>query len=394
MIAQRDMREGLHHRRVLGHRHRRHGGDRGRDGPAVRRRARALREARGRAAHARRQGQQAGRAWSRGNLRRGHAGPRRVPLFVGYDVDDAEPGPAGRIVTFDAAGGWNFDEERLPVGRLRLGVRQVVAQEAVRPESPTPDGAADRRRGALRRRRRRLRHRRARTWCAGSSRPSSSSSADGAVGIARASASPSWPREVVARPYPRLRLSAPMTRRRNSEIPVLHLAEQVMRDRSRARPQGHRPGPQRRGADLRRRRAVRRGEPVAALHKVVEIYDRIGFAAVGRYNEFDNLRRGGIQLADLRGYAYDRRDVTGRAAGQRLRADARHHLHRADQALRGRAVPGRGRHRRTEPTSSTGSPTTARSPTSRSSWSWAAPPSRSPTRSRTPTPRTPTCPMR
>ena len=37
-----------------------------------------------------------------------------------------------------------------------------------------------------------------------------------------------------------------------------------------------------------------------------------GFAAVGRFNEFDNLRRGGIQFADTRGYAYDRRDVTGR----------------------------------------------------------------------------------
>jgi len=49
-----------------------------------------------------------------------------------------------------------------------------------------------------------------------------------------------------------------------------------------------------------------------SLHKVAEIYDRIGFAAVGRYNEFENLRVAGIRHADLRGYAYDRRDVTGR----------------------------------------------------------------------------------
>src|SRR6476469_9258120 len=48
------------------------------------------------------------------------------------------------------------------------------------------------------------------------------------------------------------------------------------------------------------------------LHKVSEIYDRIGFAAVGRYNEFENLRTAGVRLADLRGYSYDRRDVTGR----------------------------------------------------------------------------------
>ena len=53
--------------------------------------------------------------------------------------------------------------------------------------------------------------------------------------------------------------------------------------------------------------------PSKALHKVSEIYDRIGFAAVGRYNEFENLRIAGVRLADMRGYSYDRRDVTGRA---------------------------------------------------------------------------------
>src|SRR5437773_5615125 len=54
-------------------------------------------------------------------------------------------------------------------------------------------------------------------------------------------------------------------------------------------------------------------ENMTALHKVSEIYDRIGFAAVGRYNEFENLRAAGVRLADLRGYSYARRDVTGRA---------------------------------------------------------------------------------
>jgi proteasome alpha subunit len=49
-----------------------------------------------------------------------------------------------------------------------------------------------------------------------------------------------------------------------------------------------------------------------ALHKVSEIYDRIGFAAVGRYNEYENLRQAGIRHAEVRGYSYDRRDVTGR----------------------------------------------------------------------------------
>jgi proteasome alpha subunit len=48
-----------------------------------------------------------------------------------------------------------------------------------------------------------------------------------------------------------------------------------------------------------------------ALHKVAEIYDRIGFAAVGRYNEFENLRKAGVRYADVQGYSYDRSDVTG-----------------------------------------------------------------------------------
>ncbi|HVE73795.1 MAG TPA: proteasome subunit alpha [Mycobacteriales bacterium] len=52
--------------------------------------------------------------------------------------------------------------------------------------------------------------------------------------------------------------------------------------------------------------------PSNALHKISEIYDRIAFAAAGKYNEFENLRLAGVRYADLRGYQYDRRDVTGR----------------------------------------------------------------------------------
>jgi proteasome alpha subunit len=95
-------------------------------------------------------------------------------------------------------------------------------------------------------------------------------------------------------------------------MPFYASAEQVMRDRSEYA-----------------RKGISRGRSVVvltyadgvlfvaensstALHKVGEIYDRIGFAAVGRYNEFDTLRTGGIRYADLRGYAYDRRDVSGR----------------------------------------------------------------------------------
>jgi proteasome alpha subunit len=52
--------------------------------------------------------------------------------------------------------------------------------------------------------------------------------------------------------------------------------------------------------------------PSGALHKISEIYDRIAFAAVGRYNEFENLRKAGVRYADMTGYQYDRSDVTAR----------------------------------------------------------------------------------
>jgi len=50
--------------------------------------------------------------------------------------------------------------------------------------------------------------------------------------------------------------------------------------------------------------------PSRALHKISEIYDRIAFAAVGKYHEFESLRVAGIRYADMRGYAYDRADVS------------------------------------------------------------------------------------
>ena len=49
------------------------------------------------------------------------------------------------------------------------------------------------------------------------------------------------------------------------------------------------------------------------LRKVSEIYDRIAFAGVGRYNEFDQLRIAGVRHADLKGYTYSREDVDARS---------------------------------------------------------------------------------
>ncbi|MBA4020847.1 MAG: proteasome subunit alpha [Gordonia sp.] len=94
-------------------------------------------------------------------------------------------------------------------------------------------------------------------------------------------------------------------------FPYYASAEQIMRDRSELA-----------------RKGIARGRSVIALtyadgvlfvaenpsntlRKVSEIYDRIGFAAVGKYNEFESLRKAGIQHADMRGYQYDRLDVSG-----------------------------------------------------------------------------------
>ncbi|WP_430332478.1 proteasome subunit alpha [Rhodococcus sp. ACT016] len=96
-------------------------------------------------------------------------------------------------------------------------------------------------------------------------------------------------------------------------LPYYASAEQIMRDRSELARKG-----------IARGRSVIvltfadgvlfvAENPSTALHKVSELYDRLGFAAVGKYNEFENLRRAGIVHADMRGYSYDRRDVTGRS---------------------------------------------------------------------------------
>jgi proteasome alpha subunit len=50
----------------------------------------------------------------------------------------------------------------------------------------------------------------------------------------------------------------------------------------------------------------------SVLHKISELYDRIAFAAVGRYNEYENLRKAGVTYADITGYQFDRADVTAR----------------------------------------------------------------------------------
>ena len=53
--------------------------------------------------------------------------------------------------------------------------------------------------------------------------------------------------------------------------------------------------------------------PSRTLTKISEIYDRIAFAGVGKYNEFESLRVAGIRYADVKGYQYGREDVTAKS---------------------------------------------------------------------------------
>ncbi|MDX1657343.1 MAG: proteasome subunit alpha [Nitriliruptorales bacterium] len=53
--------------------------------------------------------------------------------------------------------------------------------------------------------------------------------------------------------------------------------------------------------------------PSRSLYKTSEIYDRIAFAAVGKYNEFESMRVAGIRMADVKGYQYARQDVTAKS---------------------------------------------------------------------------------
>jgi len=95
-------------------------------------------------------------------------------------------------------------------------------------------------------------------------------------------------------------------------MPYYASAEQIMRDRSEYARKGISRG--RSVAVLTYADGVLliAENPSSSLHKLSELYDRIGFAAVGRYSEFESLRVAGIRLADVRGYSYNRRDVTGR----------------------------------------------------------------------------------
>jgi proteasome alpha subunit len=96
-------------------------------------------------------------------------------------------------------------------------------------------------------------------------------------------------------------------------MPYYVAPEQVMKDRAEYAQKGIARGRSLIATTYDLGIAIVADNPSRSLHKISEIYDRIAFAGVGKYNEFDQLRVSGIRHADTKGYAYSREDVDARS---------------------------------------------------------------------------------
>jgi proteasome alpha subunit len=96
-------------------------------------------------------------------------------------------------------------------------------------------------------------------------------------------------------------------------MPFYVAPEQVMKDRAEYAQKGIARGRALVATTYDAGIAVVAENPSRSLHKISEIYDRIAFGGVGKYNEYDQLRVAGVRHADTKGYAYSREDVDARS---------------------------------------------------------------------------------
>jgi proteasome alpha subunit len=96
-------------------------------------------------------------------------------------------------------------------------------------------------------------------------------------------------------------------------MPFYVAPEQVMKDRAEYAQKGIARGRSLVAAIYAEGVLIVADNPSRSLHKISEIYDRIAFAGVGKYNEYDQLRVAGVRHADTKGYAYSREDVDARS---------------------------------------------------------------------------------
>jgi proteasome alpha subunit len=96
-------------------------------------------------------------------------------------------------------------------------------------------------------------------------------------------------------------------------MPYYVAPEQVMKDRAEYAQKGIARGRSLVATTYDQGIVVVAENPSRSLHKISEIYDRIAFGGVGKYNEYDQLRVAGVRHADTKGYAYSREDVDARS---------------------------------------------------------------------------------
>ena len=96
-------------------------------------------------------------------------------------------------------------------------------------------------------------------------------------------------------------------------MPYYVAPEQVMKDRAEYAQKGIARGRALIGCTFDDGVLIVAENPSRTLHKISEIYDRVAFAGVGKYNEFDQLRVAGVRHADTKGFAYSREDVDARS---------------------------------------------------------------------------------
>ena len=268
----------------------------------------------------------------RGNLALAMQGLTVVPTYAGFDLETG----VGRIYSYDVTGGCYIEG-----GHHSSGSGSVFARGALkklwRPglergaaPSPSPSRRSTTRPTTTR-------PPVVRTSAGRSGRPWPSS-----TGRVRASS-----RRTTSRRTSQRIVSCPprQPRRCPMSMPFYVPPEQVMKDRADFARKGIARGRSVIVLGYDKGIAFVAENPSRALHKVSEIYDRIAFAAVGRYNEFESLRVAGIRYADLRGYSYDRTDVTARALANTYAQTLGRRLHPGVQALRDRDRRRRGRAR-------------------------------------------------
>ena len=171
-------------------------------------------------------------------------------------------------------------------------------------------------------------------------------------------------------------------------MPFYVAPEQVMKDRAEYAQKGIARGRSLVATDYDQGVLIVADNPSRSLHKVSEIYDRIAFAGVGKYNEFDQLRVAGVRHADTKGFAFSREDVDARSLAnlyaQFLGQVFTHEMKPLEVEIRvddlaNKTTPDQiswspSWARRPRPTSCTTSRTRERSPTRRASRCWGGRP--------------------